>query len=73
MILFLREDLANLFRHGILSERLALRNSIAVIANRFILIVEIVPKHVLWILRRAHRLGGDHWHLTEIIDLPGED
>jgi hypothetical protein len=42
MILFLHEDLANLFRHRVFSKRFTLPDAIAVIANGFIFIFEII-------------------------------
>jgi hypothetical protein len=47
--------------------------SCAVIANGFVLIVEIVPEHVFWILRRAYWFGGYRRHFAEIVDLPREN
>jgi hypothetical protein len=49
------------------------RSSCAAIANGFVLIVEIVPEHVFWILRRAYWLGGYRRHFAEIVDLPREN
>ena len=73
MVLLLHEDLANLFRHRIFSQRFALPDAIAVIANGFVFIIEIVAQHVFRIFRCAYRLGSDHRHFTEIVDLPRED
>src|ERR1043166_1772165 len=64
MILLLHEDLANLFRHRVFSKRLALSDAIAVIANGFVLVIEIVSEHVFRIFRRAHRFGSDRRHLA---------
>jgi len=72
MILLLHKDLANLFRHRVFAERFALPDAIAVIANGLIFIVEIIPQHVFRIFRCAYRLGSDHWHFAEIVDLPRE-
>ena len=73
MVLLLHQDLANLFRHRVFSKRFTLPDAIAVIANGFVFILEIEPQHVFRIFRCAHRLGGDHWHFAEIVDLPRED
>ena len=73
MVLLLHEDLANLLRHRVFSESFTLPDAIAVIANGFVFIVEIVSEHVFRILRRAHRLGSDHGHFAEIVDLPRKD
>jgi len=69
MILLLHEDLANLFRHREFSKRFTLPDAIAVIANGFVFIVEIIPKHVFGIFRCAYRLGSYHWHFAKIVDL----
>ena len=47
MILFLHEDLANLFRHGKFSECFTLPNAITVIADRLVFIFEIEAEHLL--------------------------
>src|SRR3954469_20221280 len=73
MVLLLHEDLANLFRHREFSQIFALSDSIAVIANGFVFILEIEAQHLLWIFRGAYWLGRNRWHLPEIIDLPRED
>src|SRR6266566_354326 len=73
MVLLLHEDLANLFRHRVFSQRFTLSDAIAVIANGLVLVIEIVPEHVFRLLRRAHRFGGDRRHFAEIVDLPRED
>ena len=73
MVLLLHEDLANLFRHREFSEQFALPNAVAVIANGFVFILEVVPEHVFRILRCAYGLGSDHGHFAEIVDLPRED
>src|SRR5579862_3160476 len=54
MILLLHQDLTNLFRHGIFSKHFTLPDAVAVIADGFVLIVEIVAEHVLCIFRGAH-------------------
>jgi hypothetical protein len=73
MILFLHEDLANLFRHGIFSERFTLLDAIAVIADVFVFTLEIVVEHVFRIFRRAHWLGRDGQHFAQVVDLPRDD
>src|ERR1700747_2179800 len=57
MILLLHEDLANLFRHREFSERFALPDAIAIIANGFIFVVEVEPQHIFRTLRRANGFG----------------
>src|SRR5689334_5277190 len=56
MVLLLHEDLANLFSHRVFSKRFTLRDAIAVIANGFVFIVEIVAEHVFGVLRCADQL-----------------
>src|ERR1022692_4557813 len=73
MILLLHEDLANLFRHREFSKRFTLPDAIAVIANGFIFIFEIIPEHVFRVFRCAYRLGSYYWHFAKIVDLPRED
>jgi len=73
MILLLHQNLADLFRHRVFSKRFTLRDAIAVIANGFVFIIEIVPEHVSGIFRCADWLGGHHRHFAEIIYLPRED
>src|SRR5665647_542052 len=73
MILLLHEDLGNLFRHREFSKRFTLPDAIAVIANGFVFIFEIIPEHVFRVFRCAYRLGSYHWHFAKIVDLPRED
>src|SRR6266550_9137213 len=73
MILLLHEDLANLFRHRVFSKHFTLPDAIAVIADGLVLVIEIIPEHVFRIFRCAYRLGSDHRHFAEIVDLPRED
>ena len=70
MVLFLHKDAANLLRHGVLSERFALPDAVAVIPDGVVFTLQIVPQHVFRIVRCADRLGGNRRHLAEIVDLP---
>src|SRR5579863_9877245 len=70
MVLLLHQDSANLFRHGVFSQRFTLPDAIAVIANGFVLVFEVEPQHVFRIFRSTHGFGSDRWHFPEIIDLP---
>src|ERR1044071_1739234 len=72
MILFLHQDLTNLFSHRIFSKRFTLRNAIAVIPNGFIFVIEIEAEHVFCAFRCADRLWIYYRHFAEIIDLPRE-
>src|ERR1700751_3002247 len=72
MVLLLHQNLADLFRHRIFSKRLALRDALAIIANGFVFIIEIVTEHVPRIFRCADRLWRDRWHLAQIVDLSRE-
>src|SRR4029079_12706322 len=73
VILLLHENLPDLLGHGKLAERLALPNSLAVVNNGFILVIQIEFQHVARLLRDLHRLRRDARHLAEIIDLPRKD
>ena len=46
---------------------------IAVIAKRFVLLLEIEAEHLVRIFRGACRLGINSWHFSKIIDLPRDD
>src|SRR5665811_362900 len=69
MILLLHEDLANLFRHREFSKRFTLPDAIAVIANGFVFIFEIIPEHVFRVFRCAYRLES-RFRLWRILALP---
>src|ERR1700728_2472407 len=73
MILLLGENLADLLCQRVFSKRLALADSIAIIANGLVLVIEVEPEHLFRIFRGAYRLRGDHRHFAEIVDLPRED
>ena len=73
VVLLLHEDLANLFGHGKFSERLALPDSVAVIANGGVFVFEIEAQHLFWIFGCANRLRSDGGHFAQIIDLARED
>ena len=62
-----------MLRHGVLSERFTLPDTVAVIADGVGFILQIVPQHVLRVVRCANRFGGNRRHLAEIVDLPRED
>jgi hypothetical protein len=65
--------LADLFRHRVFSKRFTLPDASAVIADGLVLVIEIIREHVFRIFRCAYRLGSDHRHFAEIVDLPRED
>ena len=71
MILLLHQNLADLPSR--ILQALHIADAIAVIANGFVFIIEIVPEHVSGIFRCADWLGGHHRHFAEIIYLPRED
>src|SRR6266853_5099875 len=73
MILLLDQYLANLLRHREFSQRFALPDAVAVVANGIVFVLEIEPEHLLRIFRRAYRLGSDRRHLAEIVDLARND
>jgi hypothetical protein len=73
MFLFLDKDLSNLLRHRVLSKNFTLADAIAVVANGFIFVIEIISEHVFRIFRCAYRLWSYGGHFAEVIDLPRED
>jgi hypothetical protein len=46
VVLFVDQDLANLFAHGVLTQLFSLADSLAVIANRFRFGLEIELQHL---------------------------
>src|SRR5262245_24439516 len=56
MLLLVDQDLADVFGHRELPERLALADALAVVADRLVLVLEVESEHVLGLLRRLHRL-----------------
>src|SRR5215472_15940372 len=73
MVLLLYKDLANLLRHREFSQHFTLPDPIAVIANRFVFVLEIEAEHLFRIFRGAYRLGSNRWHFPEIINLPRDN
>ena len=73
VLLLLDQDLADVLGHGVLAQRLALADALAVVADRLVLVLEVEPEHLLGLLRRLHRLGRDRRHPAEVVDLLGDD
>src|SRR6202521_5330479 len=73
VVLFVDQDLANLFAHGIFSQLLALADSLAIIANSFSFVFEIELQHLFGFFRRPDALGLHRWHTPEIINLLSND
>src|ERR1019366_6440161 len=73
VVLFVDQDLANLFAHGIFSQVLALADSLAIISNRFRFVVEIELQHLGGFFRCSDGLGFNRRHTAEIINLLGDD
>jgi hypothetical protein len=71
VVLLLDQDLPDRFDECEFAEGFALPHAIAVVANRFVLIVEIESQHLLGVFGRFDRLRRDRGHLTEIVDLAG--
>src|ERR1700693_1205003 len=69
MVLFVHEDLADVFGHGEFTESFALANAISVIANGFRLVLEIELEHVPGFFGSSDWLWLSGGHATEIIDL----
>jgi hypothetical protein len=73
MVVLLREDLANLFRHRVFAQRFALPDVNRIIANGFLFVVKIIPEHAFRIFRCAYWFGSDHRHFCRHTDLPRDD
>src|SRR5262245_21171412 len=73
MLLLLDDDLPKVFRDGVFAQGLALPHALAVVADRFVFIVQIEAKHILGFFGDFHGLRRDRWHPTEIVDLFGND
>src|SRR5260370_36497558 len=58
MVLLFRQDLAELFCQGKFAESFTLPHSFGVIADGFILIIQIKTKHTSFILLRPDGLGS---------------
>src|SRR5436190_15538555 len=71
MILLLNDDLAYLLSHRVFAERLTLLDALPVVADGFILIVEIEPQHLSCILGCPDGLGIHARHLAQVVDLAG--
>ena len=73
MILLLHENRADLFREGIFPERLTLPDPVAVVANRFVLVLQVESRHLLRVLRSVYRLWHHRRHFADVVDLPRQD
>jgi hypothetical protein len=73
MLLFLHQDLANMFRHRVFSQGLALGNPVAVISDCFGPILKIELEHIPGLFGRPDLLRLDCLHAAEIIDLFGNN
>jgi hypothetical protein len=57
MFLLLNQEFADRLGHGEFAQGFALTHPIAIVTNRFVLILKIEPEHVLRIFRLLHWLG----------------
>src|SRR5271155_827875 len=69
MILFILQNLANMFGHRVLPQTLALTDTITIPPNSCHLVLEIELEHLLRFLRGSHRLWLNRWAAAEVIDL----
>src|SRR5262245_42992412 len=72
VLLLVDQDLADVLGHGVLAQGLALPHPLAVVAYRGVLVVQVEAKHLLCVLGRLDRLGRDHGHAAEVVDLFGD-
>jgi len=73
VVLFVNQDLANLFAHSIFTQLLALADSFAIVSNGFRLVFEIELQHLFGFFRRPDDLGFNRWHTAEIVNLFSDD
>ena len=59
MILFICQNLSDLFRHGKLTQGFTLSHAIAILANGLVFVFEIKTKHLSGIARGPHGLWRD--------------
>src|ERR1700722_7958465 len=64
VVLFLDEDLADLFGHGEFAEGFALADAVAVVADGFVFVVEIEAEHLLGVFGGFYGLGNDGGHFA---------
>src|SRR5512135_570664 len=69
VLLLVDQDRADVLGHGVLAERLALADALAVVADRLVLVIEVEAEHVLGLFRLLDRLGRDAWHPAQVVDL----
>jgi len=55
MLLLLPQDLADVFPNGVLFEPFTLSHTLAIVANRVVLVVEIGAQQVPWLVRALDR------------------
>ena len=73
MLLFLDQDLANLFRHRKFAEGVALADAFAVGAHGVVLVVDRSARSIVFgILGQLHRQGGGVGHAAEVVDQLGD-
>ena len=71
-LLFLPEDLADVFRDCVLAERLALAYAIAVRANGVVLVLQIRAQHLFGLVRQLHGQRRRGRHPAQIVDVFGD-
>ncbi len=69
MILFLHQNLTNVLGDREFAERLALLDALPIVANRFILVVQIELQHFLGFLGRFDFFRRHLGHSPQVVDL----
>src|SRR5262245_12314397 len=69
MLLLLTQDLANVLRHCVFLQGFALHDTVAVGANRRVLVVEVGAEHPSRIIRLFHRQSRCRRHSAQVVDL----
>src|ERR1700730_17113794 len=73
MLLFLRQNLANVLRNREFSQSFALGNPFTVIPDGFGLIVEIETQHFLGLVGSSYLFGLNAWRSAQIVNLFGNN
>jgi hypothetical protein len=71
--LFIFEDFADVFGHGVLAQTFALTDAFAVTADCCRLVLEIKPEHFFRFLGGANRLRQDCGRASEIVNFFSDD
>ena len=69
MILFMLQNLADVFGHGVFSQTLAVTDPFTITSNGCHFVLEIESKHLLRLYRYPNRFRLDRRQASEIVDL----